>query len=184
MTCGTQYAVSLEATLLCAGVPGVAAFGLGGAQAFAELFNVVGQGELGDVFQALVTELAGNAHAQWAAKSDRKFAAVYFVCEKSLRMERVGHVNAFPPVRLERAVDHVAHLRQGANPFEDVRKRNAGPFGDIGPPFFALNQGDVAAARKALELGERERRGASHQAVNSEAPAGERFLLVPLELVA
>src|ERR1051325_2508622 len=105
--------------LLGAGKPGVAAFGRRGAQTFAELFEVVGQREPRDVFHALVSELPGNAHAKRSAMSDRKLAAIHFVCQQRLRMQRIGHVDALPPVRLDRTVDDVTHLRSEEHTSEE-----------------------------------------------------------------
>ncbi len=99
-------------------------------------------------------------------------------------MRCIRHVDALPPVRLDRTVDNVSHLRERPYQFQDVRKRNTRPFGHIRPPFLTLNHRDVAAARKALELHLRERRRAGDHPIDDKAPVGKRSLLKALEFFA
>src|SRR6266480_736303 len=83
-----------------------------GAQAFAELFEVISDREAGDVFDVLVAELAGNAHAQRSAEWHRQLAAVHTVADESLRVQRLCHVDAIPCFGLDRAVHNVSGLGQ------------------------------------------------------------------------
>ena len=105
-----------------AGVPGVAGFGRRGAEAFAEFLDVIGYGQVGDVLDALVAELAGDAHAQRAAEADGEIAVVHAPGEEGLGMEGVGHVDAVPPVGFDGAVDDVAGLGQDADGVEDFAR--------------------------------------------------------------
>src|ERR1700756_554617 len=81
-----------------------------GAQAFAELFEVISDREAGDVFDVLVAELAGNAHPQRSAEWHRQLAAVHTVADESLRVQRLTHVYAIPYLGLDRAVHNVSGL--------------------------------------------------------------------------
>jgi len=90
------------------------------AQAFAELFDVISDREAGDVFDVLVAELTGNAHAQRPAEWHRQFAAVHTVGDESLRVHRLSHVDAIPSVGLDRTVYNVSGLGQRPHPFQDV----------------------------------------------------------------
>jgi hypothetical protein len=58
-----------------------------GAQAFAELFEVISDRGAGDVFDVLVAELAGNAHAQRSAEWHGQLASVHTVADESLRVQ-------------------------------------------------------------------------------------------------
>src|SRR5258708_36625663 len=81
-----------------AGVPGVAALGSRRTQALAERFHAIGNGEARDVFDALVPELPGNTKPQRSTEADRQFTAVHAMGDKSLRVQRIRHVDACPPV--------------------------------------------------------------------------------------
>src|SRR5262249_54529138 len=117
---------------------------------------VIGYGEAGDVFEALVAELPGNAQAKWPAECDGKLTAVHTVGDQSLRVQCVGHVDALPPVGLDRTVDNVSDLGESPYEFKDVRERHTPPFGDIRPALFALDSRNLGAIREALELSKRE----------------------------
>jgi hypothetical protein len=102
---------------LDAGVPGVAAvtatvpvFGTRRAQVLGERFRAVGNRETGDVFDALVSELPGNTKSKRSAEADRKLTPIHAVGDESLRMQRVGHVDAFPPVCGDQRSSSVARL--------------------------------------------------------------------------
>src|SRR3954468_242291 len=89
------------------GVPGVAAvtravplFGRRRGDPLPRRFRVIGHGDAGDVLDAFVAELSGYAESKRAAEADGKRTAVHAVGDESLRMQRVGHVDAFPPVGL------------------------------------------------------------------------------------
>src|SRR5215469_2176967 len=91
-----------------------------GAQAFAELFEAVSDREAGDVFDVLVAELAGNAHAQRSTEWHRQLAAVHTVADESLWVQRLSHVDAIPYLGLDRAVHNVSGLGQRPHQFQDV----------------------------------------------------------------
>src|SRR3974390_639701 len=83
-----------------------------GAQAFAKLLEVISDREAIDVFDVLVAELAGNAHAQRTAEWRRQLAAVHTVADESLRVQRLSHVDAIPCLGLDRPVHNVPGLGQ------------------------------------------------------------------------
>ena len=58
--------------------PRVTSLRRGRPEALAELLDVVGHGEVRDVFHALVTELPRHAHPERAAEPDWQLAAVHF----------------------------------------------------------------------------------------------------------
>ena len=70
-------------------------------RALAKLSEVIGEGEAGDVLDALVAELARNAQAKRSAESDGKLTAVHTEGDESLRVQCVRHVDAVPPVGLD-----------------------------------------------------------------------------------
>src|SRR5579859_3369555 len=137
---------------LDARVPGIATFWSCGAQAFAEGFQVVGDGHVSDEFDALISKLARDAHAQRAAVAYGKFTAIHAVDEKGLWVQGIGHIDAIPPVGLDGEVDDVAGVRLDADGIQDVMERHADPLGDVGPALFALHHGDLAASRVTFEL--------------------------------
>ena len=52
-------------------------------------------------------------------------------------MQCIGHIDAFPPVGLDREVDNVSGLRVDSHEVQDVGERHADPLGDIRPALFA-----------------------------------------------
>src|ERR1019366_5583346 len=140
-----------------AGVPRVSTFWRRRSQALAEPFQAIGYGEAGDVFDALVPELPGNTQSKRSAEWDWQLTAIHTVGDESLRVHRIGHVDAFPPVGLNRTVDNVSGLGESPHNVQDVRERHADPFGYIGPALFARQMSDLAAPGKALEFTERAR---------------------------
>src|ERR1700676_2831275 len=68
------------------GVPGIASLWRRGAQTFTESFQTVGDRQVGDVFHALVAELAWETQAKRSAVAHGKFTAIHSIGEKSLRM--------------------------------------------------------------------------------------------------
>ena len=98
-----------------AGVPRVATFRRRRAQALAELVEFISQGEPGDVLDVLVAQLTGNAQAKRSAEGDGKLTAVHTDGQQSLWVQGIGHVDAVPPVGLERAVDNVSGLGESAH---------------------------------------------------------------------
>src|SRR3977135_2896289 len=93
-----------------AGVPGIASFWRRGAQTLAETFQTVRNRQVGDVFHALVAELAGESQPKRPAVADWEFIAIHPIGDKSLRMQRISHVDAFPPVGIDREDDNVSGL--------------------------------------------------------------------------
>src|ERR1051326_5017738 len=91
-----------------AGVPGVAAFGSRRTQALAERLHAIGNREARDVFDALVPELPGNTKPQGSAEADGQLTAVHAMGDERLRVQRVGHIDAVPPVGLNRTVDNIS----------------------------------------------------------------------------
>src|SRR5436309_16122857 len=87
-------------TLSDAGVPRVPTFWRRRAQALAEPFEAVGQGEAGDVFDVLVAELPGNAHAKRSTESDGKLTAVHPEGDEGLRGARHRTCRCSPTTRV------------------------------------------------------------------------------------
>src|SRR5580704_8735070 len=102
----------MTAQLSDAGVP---AFWRRRAQAFAEPFEAIGYGQAGDVFDVLVAELPGNSQAKRSAERNGKLTAVHTEGQESLRMQGVSHIDAIPPVWLDRTVDNISGLGKSAH---------------------------------------------------------------------
>jgi len=139
---------------------------------------------VGDVLDTLVAELAGHAEAERAAELDGEIAVVHSHGEEGLRMQGVGHVDAFPPVRLDGEVDDITRLRQDAHSVEHVDQGRSDPLGDIGPTLLANHLGDLVVDGESFEVGEREGGGMGDHAVDGEAPVGKAAGLEALEGVA
>src|SRR5580693_7108044 len=133
-------------------IPRVANISVSTAQTLAERFEVVRQSQAIDVFHTFITKLARDSQADGASEGHGKFGAVHAVGEKGLRVQRVCHVDALPPVRLDRAVYNVTHLGQGSDTVEDVRELHASPFGDVSPSFFAAVHGDLGTGGETPDL--------------------------------
>jgi hypothetical protein len=116
-----------------AGVPRVPRFCTSDprAQTLAKLSEVIGEREAGDVLDVFVAELARNAQANRSAERHRKLTSVHTEGNESLRVQCVGHVDAVPPVGLDRTVDNVSNVGESAREVKDVREGHAAPFGDI-----------------------------------------------------
>src|ERR1700680_4685224 len=123
----TEILHSPETSLSDACIPGIARFWSRGAQTLAEPFQTVGDGQLGDEFHALVAELAGQSQAERAAVAYGKFTAIHPIGEKSLRMQCIGHIDAFPPVGIDREIDNVSGLWADPHDVQDVGERHADP---------------------------------------------------------
>ena len=82
---------------------------------------------------------------------ERQLLSVHAVGEERLRMERVGHIDAFPKL-IEGKEDDVA--RPGIDPdqFEHVRQPDAGPFRDERPSFLARLVGDLRVRGIAFQI--------------------------------
>src|ERR1700747_3431754 len=125
-----------ETSMSDAGVPGIAYFWSCGAQTLAEPFQTVGDCHVGDKFHALVPALTGQTQATRPAVAHRKFVAIQSISYKSLRMQCIGHIDAFPPVGINREVDNVSGLRLDPYELQDVRERHARPLRNIRPALF------------------------------------------------
>ena len=101
-----------------------------------------------------------------------ELGSVHGVGEEGLGVQSVGHVEAVPGF-VEGEEDDVGGVRENFDEVQKVRERDAGPFGDEGPAFFAGLMGDLGAGGEALQLRQREGRGAGDQAVDGEPPIGE-----------
>src|SRR5439155_20119875 len=104
------------------------------------------------VLAALVTELAWKIQSKTSDQCDGKVTAMHTVSDESLRVQCIGHIDAFPPVGLNRTVDNVSRLGEDYHDIQDVRQGHADPFGYIRPALFASQMSDLAAPRKALEF--------------------------------
>src|ERR1017187_3283958 len=71
-----RCATRLKPILSDAGVPGIASFWRRGAQALAETFQIVGDRQVGDVFHALVAELAGDPQPKRPTIAHGEFIAI------------------------------------------------------------------------------------------------------------
>src|SRR6185437_1942207 len=137
---------------LYSGVPGVAAFGSGGAEALAEVLHRVSDGYVVYELDALVAELARRAQAQRAAEADRKIAVIHAPGDECARMEGFSEVNAVPPVRLNGEVGEEASFGLEASFTEDRGEWCADPLGDVRPAFLACNLGYLAACGEGAEI--------------------------------
>jgi hypothetical protein len=52
-------------------------------------------------------------------------AVVHAVRQHGLGVQRIGHVDAFTLVRLNRPVDNISCLRQGSHEVQNVQERHA-----------------------------------------------------------
>src|SRR5713101_4617129 len=91
-------AARLFETASNAGVPGIACLTRRRTQTIAEVLQTVRHNQAGDVFHTLVAELTRHAQPERTAVPDGKIPAVHAVGEKRLRVQRVGHVDAVPPM--------------------------------------------------------------------------------------
>src|SRR5205085_2321227 len=99
----------------------------------------------------------------------RKVTAIQIVGEQSLRVQRIQHVNAVPQ-RVVGEENHKPGFRVDTNQVQNIGKRNACPFRDEGPAFFAGLMSDVGARREAFQLIERKGAWACNEAIDAEAP--------------
>src|SRR5260370_33269521 len=109
------------APLSDAGVPGVTTFRRRRPQAFAEPFQTIAYRQARDIFHALVAELSGDAQTNRSAVADGKLTAIHPVSYESLRMQRIRHIDAVPPVGLYREIDNISGLRKNPHEVQDVR---------------------------------------------------------------
>src|SRR5581483_7354745 len=162
-------------------VPGISTFGGNGAQALAELLYIVGDNQAVEELHALIAKLPRKFHTQWTAAAYWQIIPVYSEGEKCLRMERIGHIHAFPPVGFDRKIENILGLRVCADEVQNVGKRDAVPLGDVGPSFFAHRLGDLAFGWIALQLVDRECHGMCHHPVDREPPIHKFCSHVTLE---
>jgi len=163
------------------GVPGVAEFRIHAAQALAEALHAVRNRKVRDKFHIFVAKLARNPQTERSAMSYRKFIAVHRISEKSLRVHRIGHVDAFPGVGLYREVNDVSGLRMDANRTQHVGEAHADPFGDVRPPLLTREFGNLVVRWITPQLIERKRAGPIDQAIDREAPIDKFSSLKTLE---
>ena len=149
----------------------------------AEALQGVGDRQVGYVLDALVTQLARDAQAKWTAEADRQIAVVHTESEERLRMEGVGHVDAFPYGFFDGEVDDVTSLWGYADLVEHMLEGCSDPFSDVGPAFFAGYLGNLAVYAEAADVGERERCRVGDEAVDGELPIAEAVGLMLLEEV-
>src|SRR2546423_6798190 len=124
------------------GIPRIAVFRRSRSQTLADVLHGVGDSDAREVFDALVAELARHAQPQRSSMVSGHFLAIHGIGQGGLRVPGVWHVETVPRL-IEWKEDHVLRLRADANEVQDIRKRNASPFGDEGPAFFAGLMGDV-----------------------------------------
>src|ERR1700683_1161127 len=120
-------------SVLDARIPRVATIRARTTPTLAERLEAVRQSHAIDVFHVLITELSRDSESQGTPERDGKFVSVHAVGEERLRVQRVRHVDALPPVSLDRAVYNVPHLGQRTYAIQNVRERHPGPFGDVCP---------------------------------------------------
>src|SRR4029077_15591110 len=72
-----------------AGVPGVAIFGIGAAEAFAKLFQIVCDRQVRDEYFVFVAYVRREPLANRSTVGHRKVAAIHAVTEKCLRMQSI-----------------------------------------------------------------------------------------------
>src|ERR1700730_13866530 len=123
--------ISSETRLSDVRVPGIVSFGRGGPQTLAEPFQTVGNRQVGDEFHALVAELAVEPESKGSALADGKLIAIHPVDEESLRVQCIGHIDAFPLVRIDREIENVSGLRKDSHEFQHVRERHPDLLGYI-----------------------------------------------------
>ena len=99
-------------------------------------------------------------------------------------MQRIGHVDALPPVVLDREVHEIARLRQESDGVQHLNQRRSDPLGDVRPALLARHLGDLAADRKTPEIGERKRCGLRDHSIDRKPPVRKPAGLVALEGIA
>ena len=108
-------------------------------------------------------KLTGDAQTNWSAVGRGKLLAVHRIGEQRLRMPCIGHIQAAPLLSQRKALfakckeDHVLCLLRCPDQIQQVRQRDAGPFGDESPPSFARLMRDLTLRRQTLQIVERKR---------------------------
>ena len=90
-----------------------------------------------------------------------------------LGMQGIGQVDAFPPVGLNGEVHQIARLRQEPGGLQHLNQRRSDPLGDVGPALLTYHFRDLAANRKALEVGQRKGCGARDHAIQRKPPVSK-----------
>src|SRR5215472_2656972 len=98
-------------------------------------------------------------------------------------MERIGHIDALPPLGLNGTIDHIPRLRRCSHSVERLRQRRPDPLRDIRPAFLARQVSDLTALGKSLQVGDRKGCEARNKAIDGEAPIHKAILLVAFEIV-
>src|SRR6185295_10062216 len=106
-------------------IPSVSSVRSPGPQPFAEPFQTIGNGKTGDVLDALIAKLPRHAQSKRSTEWNGKLAAIHTERDKSLRVQCIGHIDAFPPACLNRTVDNVSSLGQRPYQVQDVREGHA-----------------------------------------------------------
>src|ERR1035438_2509006 len=96
---------SLATSLSDAGVPCIASFWRCAAQSLTETLQIVGDRQMGKELHVLVAELAREPQAKRSAVAYGKLFAIHSIGQKSLRVQCVGHIDAFPRVGFYREID-------------------------------------------------------------------------------
>ena len=110
----------------------------------------------------------------------REIGAIHAVGEQSLRMEGIGHVDAFPPVGLNGEVDNVPGVGvRRQDPGRETEERRSIRRCRTSP--LHRQVGDVAAGGIALEFGQRKRGWVRDHAIDGEAPVRKAASLKALE---
>src|SRR5271157_5841262 len=166
------------------GVPGVASFRIRAAQTLTESFHAIGHRQVSYKLHVLVADLAREPQAKRPAVAHGQFIAIHPIGQKSLRVQCVGHIDAFPRVGFDREIDDVSGLREDFHGLQDLGEWHADPFGDVRPALFTLQHRDLGVRRVTLKLIDRKRGGPSDHAVDREPPISESSSLQALELVS
>src|SRR5438045_3787838 len=98
-------------------------------------------------------------------------------------MLSIHHVDALPPVGINREVNEVSGLGQDAGVFQNFKQSCTDPFGDIGPSLLANYFGYLVADGKAPEVSERIRSWSRYHSINGKPPISEGALLQSFERI-
>src|ERR1700751_2715841 len=93
---------------LDSGVPGVAAFGGGGAEGLTEVLHGIGGGDAREELDALVAKLARGTQAKRTAEADGKVAVIHAPRDERAWVLGFGEIETVPPVGLDGEVGEEA----------------------------------------------------------------------------
>src|SRR2546421_156615 len=100
--CG-PYATAIATLNAC--IPGISALRRRRSQPLTEVLHRVGYRDRVDKLQALVAKLPWQTKTQWSAKPNRQIVIVHAISKQCLRMHRIGHVDALPPVAVDGTIN-------------------------------------------------------------------------------